>query len=114
MKRRRLVGIVTVGGLLTLATAAVPRASLADGPTDSAAACISVRPEARYRGLGYNHIVHVQDTCATPAECDVSTDVNPQPSHVSVPAHGEVEVTTFLGSPARVFVPKVDCKMSAK
>jgi hypothetical protein len=79
----------------------------ADG--DPAAACIKVRPEARYRGYGYNHIVHVADVCAAAAECDVSTDVNPQPTHVSVPPKGEVEVNTFMGSPARVFTPKVDC-----
>jgi hypothetical protein len=82
----------------------------ADG--DSAAACIKVRPEARYRGYGYNHIVHVADVCAAAAECDVSTDVNPQPTHVSVPAKGEVEVTTFVGSPARVFTPKVECTLA--
>jgi hypothetical protein len=67
---------------------------------------------ARYLGLGYNHIVHVADVCASAAECEVSTNVNPQPTHVSVPAGGEVEVNTFMGSPARVFVPKVECTMA--
>ena len=88
-----------------------PRPTLADSPPDTPERCIRVHPEARYRGLGYNHIVHVADVCATPAECDVSTDVNPQPQHVSVAGNGEVEVATFIGSPARVFVPKVDCTM---
>jgi hypothetical protein len=81
-------------------------------PPDTATACIKVRAEARYAALGYNHIVHVADTCDSPAECDVSTDVNPQPTHVSVPARSAIEVNTFIGSPARVFVPRVDCKMS--
>jgi hypothetical protein len=85
--------------------------SLADSAPDPAAACIKFRPEARYRALGYNHIVIVDDVCAASAECDVSTDVNPQPIHVTVPGKGEVEVTTFIGSPARVFIPRVDCKM---
>jgi hypothetical protein len=74
-------------------------------------ACIQSWPEARYRALGYNHIVHVQNRCDARAECAVSTNVNPQPEQVVVPGHQEVEVTTFLGSPAREFTPKVECRM---
>ena len=82
-------------------------------PPDTAAICIKVRPEARYSAYGYNHIVHLADVCASSAECDVSTDVNPQPTHVSVPAKTEIEVNTFLGSPARTFIPKVACTMQS-
>jgi hypothetical protein len=105
---RRVVGSLVMSlGIASSFTA------LADGPPphDSPGTCIKVRPEARYLGLGYNHIVHVADVCASAAECDVSTDVNPTPQHLSVPAGSEVEVNTFLGSPARVFVPKVVCTM---
>ena len=109
--QRSVVRLLSVGVVSLLAVVCAPAASLADAASDTAAACIRVHPEARYRGLGYNHIVHVEDVCARDAECDVSTDVNPQPAHVSVPGKGEVEVTTFIGSPARVFVPKVDCVM---
>ena len=70
--------------------------------------CISVWPEARYV-VGYNHIVHVANACDSAFVCDVSTDVNPEPQRVRVPAHTEIEVVTFLGSPSRVFVPKVEC-----
>ena len=97
---------LAVGSLLLAATRA-------EATPDTAAACIKVRPEARYLGFGYNHIVHVADVCATAAECDVSTDVNPQAQHVSVAAGGAIEVNTFMGSPARVFVPKVLCTMGA-
>ncbi len=108
----RVVATLVVAGLAGLLALAVEaRVARADDVT--AAKCIRVRGEARYRALGYNHIVIVTNTCAAPAECDVSTDVNPQPTHVSVPGGGEVEVTTFLGSPARVFVPKAECKMGA-
>ncbi len=86
-------------------------ASVAFADDDTADKCIRATPEARYRGLGYNHIVHVANVCKVPAECDVSTDVNPQPTHVTVAGRDKVEVTTFLGSPARVFVPKVVCVM---
>jgi hypothetical protein len=97
---------VSLGALVSLV--ATTRAS---ATPDTSATCIKVKAEARYLGLGYNHIVHVADVCASSAECDVSTDVNPQPQHVSVPAGGAIEVNTFMGSPARVFVPKVVCVM---
>jgi len=98
---------------VTLGLAAIAASGAYADTADTQEKCIRVRAEARYRGLGYNHIVHVADVCATPAECDVTTDVNPEPQHAVVPAHGEVEVTTFLGSPARVFVPRVTCTMGS-
>jgi hypothetical protein len=110
MKTAHLASGVALIGLAVGLPVALAARSAAAGP-DPSASCIKVRAEARYRALGYNHIVHVADVCAAPAECDVSTDVNPQAVHVSVPGKTEVEVTTFLGSPARVFTPKVDCKM---
>jgi hypothetical protein len=75
--------------------------------------CIRSWGEARYGAVGYNHIVHVADGCDAPAECVVSTDVNPEPQTVTVPPHAQVDVVTFLGSPARVFVPRVVCTMQA-
>jgi hypothetical protein len=109
MKTRRAVAgaatiALVVGGAVSLA-------GLALAADNTAARCIKVSAEARYRGLGYNHIVHVTDICAVAAECDVSTDVNPQPTHVTVHAGEHIEVPTFMGSPARVFVPKVECVM---
>jgi hypothetical protein len=113
MKTDRIVygvAAMILGAALSVAHAAAS----AEAVADSAAACIRVRAEARYRALGYNHIVHVADICESAAECDVSTDVNPQPTHVTVPPKSEVEVNTFLGSPARVFTPKVECTMQAR
>ena len=108
---RAACGAGLVGAVVVLGAA---RPALSAGPSaDPAAACIRVQAEARYRALGYNHVVRVADVCPIAAECDVSTDVNPQPVHVAVPARSEIEVTTFLGSPARVFTPKVVCTMQA-
>jgi hypothetical protein len=76
-------------------------------------ACISVWPEVRYV-VGYNHIVHVANTCDAAFVCDVSTDVSPEPQRVSVPPRTEIEVVTFIGSPARVFVPNVQCKLDER
>lgn len=75
------------------------------------AACVRVRPEARYRNLGYDHIVHLDSGCDRDAFCDVSTDVNPAVQRVVAPARRSVEVVTFIGSPARVFSPKVSCEL---
>ena len=94
MRTNRIVyGVVamSLGAALSVTHAAASAEPLAD----TAAACIRVRAEARYRALGYNHIVHIADICASAAECDVSTDVNPQPTHVTVPPKSEVEVNTF-------------------
>jgi hypothetical protein len=103
MAWRSSVPVVLAVGLLT---------TLAFASDDNTAEkCIRSSPEARYRGLGYNHIVHVSNVCKVSAECDVSTDVNPQPTHVTVAGGEKVEVSTFLGSPARVFVPNVVCVM---
>jgi hypothetical protein len=78
-----------------------------------AAACIQFWPEARMQAYGYNHIVHIRDTCSVAADCIVSTDVNPEPTKVTVDAKSETEANTYLGSPARVFTPKVTCTMHA-
>lgn len=72
--------------------------------------CISVWTEARYGNVGYHHLVHLANGCDVDYACDVSTNVNPDKQRVRVPARHQIEVTTFLDSPSRVFVPKVDCK----
>ena len=79
----------------------------ADGA--SSKECVQSWPEARMQAYGYNHIVHLRNVCDVPLDCVVTTDVNPEPTKVSVLAKSETEVNTFLGSPARVFVPKVVC-----
>ncbi|MCC6644614.1 MAG: hypothetical protein IT374_03455 [Polyangiaceae bacterium] len=75
------------------------------------ATCVRARAEARYRNLGYDHIVHLDSTCDRDADCDVSTDVSSTVHRVTAPARRSVEVVTFIGSPARVFTPKVTCEL---
>jgi len=74
--------------------------------------CIEVAGEAIYRSYGYDHIVHVRNRCERQVACDVSTDVNPEPQHIDVPARTEVDVLTFRGSPARAFTPRAACRIS--
>lgn len=93
-----------------VALAAAPLAALAQTPEP----CVRAWGEARYGNVGYHHLVHLANACPVDADCVVSTDVNPEPQKVQVPARSEVVVTTFLDSPARVFTPRVTCTMRGK
>ena len=95
---------------LALTVVAVPRAVTAQ----SADSCVKYWGEARYGALGYNHLVHIANSCGVPADCVVSTDVAPDPLKEAVAAKSEAVVTTFLGSPARGFAPHVKCTMRDK
>jgi hypothetical protein len=61
---------------------------------------------------GYDHIVHLANHCDKSATCSVSTDVNPERIVVTVGPKEAVDVLTFRGSPARVFVAKVTCDVA--
>lgn len=89
--------------LLLLATPALTRA---DTPS-----CIKSRGEARARALGYDHVVVIENGCGKPAACTITTDVAPDPITAKVDAKKTVELTTFRGSPASTFKPKVVCKL---
>jgi hypothetical protein len=78
---------------------------------DSSLACVASWGESRYRNYGYDHIVHVRNRCQKPVLCRVSTNVNPDPVEGTVAPNEERELLTFRGSPAREFVPKVDCRL---
>jgi hypothetical protein len=54
--------------------------------------------------------VHVGNDCRVKASCAVSSDVNPEPIQVIVPAGEQVEVMTSRGSPASEFTPRVECR----
>jgi hypothetical protein len=84
--------------------------SLISAAEPSRLECVATWGEARYRNIGYDHLVHVQNHCDRDVLCDVSTDVNPEPEHVTVVKGTEVEVLTFRGSPAREFKVIANCK----
>ncbi len=73
--------------------------------------CIAYHGEARYRGLGYNHVVVIESSCREAAHCLVSTDVDPQQHAVDVAGGATEEVVTRRGSPARAFTPSVTCSL---
>ncbi|MEM7137129.1 MAG: hypothetical protein AAF500_11150 [Myxococcota bacterium] len=73
--------------------------------------CYSVRGEARYGALGYNHVVIITNTCDVKLECEVWTDVDPKPRiALTVEPKATGEKTTRLNSPARGFKAFGECK----
>lgn len=93
---------------ITLVLLAAPFLSFA-APS---APCVRYWGEARYV-IGYNHIVHLVNGCDRDAWCGVSSNLNPQVQHVTVPVGAHVQVVTFLGSPSRNFTPIVDCTLES-
>lgn len=71
--------------------------------------CVHHRTEARYSGYGYDHLVHLDNTCAQAMACEVSTDANPEKQRVTVKGREKATVVTFRGSPAREFHATVEC-----
>lgn len=103
----RFLGVLVMvaGGLALLSTARAADRS------DTSVACVSSWGESLYRNYGYDHIVHIQNRCQKTVLCRVTTNVNPDPVEGTVAPREERELLTFRGSPARDFVPKVDCRL---
>jgi hypothetical protein len=86
-------------------------AAQGDDPSAGKKECHEVRGEARYRALGYNHVVIVTNRCKEAISCKVWTDVDPSPRQsLEVAANSSAEITTRLGSPASSFSAYAECK----
>jgi hypothetical protein len=106
--RLRLLGLALA---ISLPVLAVGGQGVADDEPGQVPECIEYRGEARYRGLGYDHVVVIESSCQQTASCRVSTDVDPQEHEVDVPGGETAEVVTRRGSPARAFSPNVSCTL---
>ncbi len=94
-------------------TRATPEAStelraqkLAENPP-----CVRFVAEARYRGIGYEHLVHIANGCPRLALCVITTDVNPDAIEARIDAESTATVLTYRGSPASTFVANVRCQL---
>jgi hypothetical protein len=73
--------------------------------------CVIVRATARYAGLGYNHVASAENQCSRAVECELWTDVDPEPPHVVQLAPQASADTVFrIGSPAYEFVTSCRCR----
>jgi hypothetical protein len=104
VRTHRVLGIAAIVALSFLSIARAAEGS------NTSLACVDAWGESRYRS-GYDHIVHLRNRCQKTVLCRVWTNVNPEPIEGTVAPGEEREVLTFRGSPAREFVPKVDCKL---
>jgi len=97
---------------LVLACGASPL-ELASAPatTNQGIPCLEYRAEARYSGVGYDHLVHLSNQCEKAVSCAVSTNVNPERISVEVAAKAQQTILTWRGSPAREFKATVTCQL---
>ncbi len=95
-------------GLLAAASAALP-IEQGDVP-----ACVRHWTEVRGGYPGYNHVVHLSNGCAEPADCVVTTNVSPDTMNARVDPKQHIELLTFRGSPAATFQADVTCRLQPK
>jgi len=109
MRARRTVLAIVASALAVAALAHAQQPPTVAGVRPT---CVAVSFSARYSGYGYNHLVTIHNTCASAATCTVTTDVNPAPTQVAIAKDATETVSTFVGSPARTFVPTVACTLA--
>jgi hypothetical protein len=107
----RLSTAAVLCGLLLTSAGFAPADNLDDAEhaAPQTQKCFKVRSEARYGAYGYDHLVEIENTCDKTLLCTVKTDVNPEPSQLTIPGKEKRTVVTFRGSPAREFKPDVRC-----
>ena len=107
MRPKRVVVILGAAAVMAAASiAAVAKAVEGDRP-----ACVGARSEARWGAYGYDHLVYVRNSCEKPADCTISTDVNPSPVRATIAPSREEIFVTFRGSPASAFQARVACTL---
>ena len=79
-------------------------------PSARSSCVVRAWPDARYRGVGYDHIVHLANGCGFPVHCTVTTSANPRSLGAHLPAGGSRELVTYRNSPSRSFGIKVSCQ----
>jgi hypothetical protein len=103
--RAALATLAALVALLALASAADAQ------DKKGTPACVRWSGQTVATAAGYNHVVEIENTCDKPAACAVSTDVAPDPLHVTVASKEKTELVTFRGSPSYTFKPKVECTL---
>lgn len=82
------------------------RIASAQGAPES---CVKSECRTNYVAYGYNHTVHLENTCSTAMRCSVASDANPQPQQAQLAVGASTDVRTFTGSPASACRAIVSC-----
>jgi hypothetical protein len=105
---RRTLFIFSIFISSLLIVSANPLSGRADDPAP--VTCVKWTAEAKFVGLAYNHLVHLDNQCDFTASCRVKTNVNPKEETVVLKSKETKTHLTFRGSPAREFKAEVVCK----
>lgn len=75
--------------------------------------CAHAEKQVRYLS-GYDHLVHVENTCDYAIRCTVRTDVNKDGVTAEIAAKAKTTVVTWRGTPQADFTFTVSCEKAAK
>lgn len=110
----RTVPLLALFGVLAFSQAAssqVVRVPVKAPPAKTPSACASVTASVRAEAYGYKHVVTLRNGCDKPVECQVWTDVDPEPRNALRAAPGESsDVVTRVGSPASSVTASKECR----
>ena len=70
--------------------------------------CLQVEKSVIYRAYGYDHFVHLNNTCQAALSCELSTATLPA-QHVHLESGAQKEIMLRRGSPARTFDYTLRC-----
>jgi hypothetical protein len=87
---------------------------LASAPSQAAETqrgCVVVQATARYLGSGYNHVASAKNQCPRAVECELWSDVDPEPHHViRLEPQASADTVFRIGSPAYAFRAFYRCR----
>lgn len=76
--------------------------------------CVSVRANPVFNGSGYNHLVTVANACPATVACQITTNINPRATNVTVASGASETVNTYLNAAGYGFVATVHCQSASR
>ena len=105
-----VLALVTVS-LLSQSALSQAKPTPAKPPSKSPGQCAVVTASVRAEAFGYKHVVSLRNACDRPVECQVWTDVDPEPRQTLRAAPGETsDIVTRIGSPASAVSASKECR----
>lgn len=74
--------------------------TLAQTPSVDAPECVTIRAWSRSDGVGFTHVVTVQNLCPGTIRCELGSDADPTPQSVELRPGESRDVVTRVASPA--------------